>query len=107
MLAIGKDLLAAQVLLLLSPEAVGILLVLAGHLGLTDLHVALVHDIGRLLCIKALEVVRLDAMRGQHGLLSCRVFGHEVVSISIVNISASLKLFIGTLGGISVALFFC
>ena len=63
MLAIGKDLLAAQVLLLLGPEAVGVLLVLAGHLGLADLHVALVHDVGRLLCIKALEVVRLDAVR--------------------------------------------
>lgn len=106
MLAIGKDLLAAKVLLLLGPETVSILFVLLGHGSLADLHVALVHNGRCLLSIEALEVVWLDTVRCQHGLLSGRVFSHKVVLISVVNISASLQLFIGTLGGVSVTLLF-
>ena len=105
MLTIGEDLLAAQVLLLLCPESVGVLFVLAGHLSLANLHVALVHHVSRLLSIEALEVVWFHAMWCQHGLLGRWVFSHEVVSICIVNICRRLKLFIGTLGSISVALF--
>ena len=106
MLTIGKDLLAAQVLLLLGPETVSVLFVLLGHGGLADLHVALVHNGRCLLGIEALEVVWLDTVRCQHGLLSGRVLSHEVVLICILNIGASLQQFIGALGSVSVTLLF-
>ena len=66
MLAVGKDLLTAQMLLLLGPHALSILLILTRHLSLANLHITLIHDVSRLLSIEALEVVRLDAVWRQH-----------------------------------------
>ena len=66
MLAIGKDLLTAQVLLLLSPHTLGILLLLLSHLCLSHLHLTLVHHGSLLLGVEALEMVWLDAMWGKH-----------------------------------------
>ena len=62
-LTISKDLLAAQVLLLLSKQAFGICLLFTRHLGLTHLHLALIHNSLLLLSVHALEMVGLDAMR--------------------------------------------
>ena len=62
-LAICEDLLAAQVLLLLSEQTVGICLLFTHHLGLTQLHLALIHNSLLLLSVHALEVVGLNTMR--------------------------------------------
>ena len=62
-LAIGEDLLAAQVLLLLSEQTFGICLLFTRHLGFTHLHLALIHNSLLLLSVHALEVVGLDTMR--------------------------------------------
>ena len=61
-LAVGEDLLAAQVLLLLGPQAISFCLMFACHLSLTHLHLALIHNSRNLLLVHALEVVRLDTM---------------------------------------------
>ena len=62
-LAVGEDLLAAQVLLLLSEQTFGISLLFTRHLGLTHLHLTLIHNSLLLLGVHALEVVGLDTMR--------------------------------------------
>ena len=62
-LAVGEDLLAAQVLLLLSEQTFGISLLFTRHLGFTHLHLALIHNSLLLLGVHALEVVGLDTMR--------------------------------------------
>ena len=62
-LTIGEDLLAAQVLLLLSEQTFGICLLFTRHLSLTHLHLAFIHNSLLLLSVHALEVVGLDAMR--------------------------------------------
>ena len=62
-LAVSKDLLAAQVLLLLSEQTFGICLLFTHHLGLTHLHLALIHNSLLLLGVHALEVVGLNTMR--------------------------------------------
>ena len=62
-LAIGEDLLTAQVLLLLGPQAISILLMFAGHLSFTHLHLAFIHNSRHLLLVHAFEVVGLNTMR--------------------------------------------
>ena len=62
-LAIGEDLLAAQVLLLLSEQTFSISLLFTHHLGLTHLHLTLIHNSLLLLGVHALEVVGLDTVR--------------------------------------------
>ena len=62
-LAVSKDLLAAQVLLLLSEQTFGISLLFTRHLSLTHLHLALIHNSSLLLSVHSLEVVRLNTMR--------------------------------------------
>lgn len=103
-LAVGKHLLSAQAFLLKSPEALLILLLLFGHLSFLHLHLALVHNLRPLLHVHALEMVRLDAVGSEHGLLRGRVLRHEVVIVSVVNVSARLELLVRTLRVISVAL---
>ena len=105
-LTIGKDLLTAQVLLLLGPHTISILLILFSHLSLPHLHTTLVHHGSCLLGVETLEMVRLDAMWRQHRLLCCRVLCHEVVSIGRVHICGCLKLLVGTLSSVSVSLLF-
>ena len=62
-LTISEDLLAAQVLLLLSKQAFGICLMFTRHLSLTHLHLTLIHNSLLLLGVHALEVVGLDTVR--------------------------------------------
>ena len=103
-LTIGQNLLSAKMLLLESPHALLILLLLASHFSLFDLHLALVHDLLALVCVHSLKVVGLDAMRCQHGLLRCGVLRHEVVVVGVVHIGGCLQLLVRGLGSISVAL---
>lgn len=65
-LAVGEDLLSAQVLLLLSPKPLRFLLLLFRHFSLAHLHLTLVHDLASLLCVETLEMVRLHSVRSQH-----------------------------------------
>ena len=74
------------------------------HFCLAHLHLTLVHNFSRLLGIHALEVVGLDAMGSQHGLLSSGVLGHEVVGVGVVDVSLSLKLLVCALSKITVPL---
>ena len=65
-LTVSKHLLSTKMLLLLSPHSFSVLLLLLGHLGLTELHAALVHHSTLLLIVEALEVVRLDTVGSKH-----------------------------------------
>ena len=64
--AISQNLLATKVLLLHCPEALFVKELLLSHLGLTHLHLTLVHNVSLLLGVHALEMVGLDTMRSQH-----------------------------------------
>ena len=105
-LAVGKNLLSAQVLLLLSPESLCVLLILLRHFSLTHLLWTLVHDCPRLLRVESLEVIGLDTVRSQHWLLSLWVLSHKVVIIGVINIGARLELLVSSLGIVLVALLF-
>ena len=106
MLTIGENLLAAQSFLLKSPEAILLLLLFASHLGFTHLHLTLVHNCTFLFLAESLKVVGLDTVRGKHRLLCLRVLSHKVVVVGMIDISASLKLFVLRLSSISIALLF-
>ena len=102
--AVSEHLLAAEVLLLHGPHALLIEELLLGHLGLTHLHLALVHDVSLLLGIHTLEVVGLDAVGGEHRLLRGGVLSHEVMVVSMINISSSLELLVCALRNITIPL---
>ena len=106
-LTISQNLLSAKMLLLESPHALLILLLLASHFSLFDLHLALIHNLLALVSVHSLKVVRLDAMRCQHRLLRCGVLSHEIVVVSVVHIRGCLQLLILGLSSISVALLLC
>ena len=104
-LAIGQHLLSAKVFLLHGPHTLLICLLLFQNLRLAHLHFSLKHNCSFLLLVHSLEVIRLDAMGCKHRLLSRRVFSHEVVVISILNVCLGLKQLVGSLSVVSVALF--
>ena len=104
MLTVGQYLLSTEVLLLHGPHLLLILLLLFRHFSLLHLHCALIHDLLSLASVHALEMVGLDAVRRQHGLLCCGVLSHEVVGVGVSNISGSLKLLVSSLRSISIAL---
>ena len=64
--AVSENLLAAKVLLLHGPHTLLVLLLLAGHLSFSHLHLALIHDIGPLFSVHTLEMVGFDTMRCKH-----------------------------------------
>ena len=105
MLTVGQYLLSTEVLLLHGPHLLLILLLLFRHLSLLHLQCALIHDLLSLASVHALEMVGLDAVRRQHGLLCCGVLSHEVVGVGVSNISGRLKLLVRGLRSISIALF--
>ena len=104
-LTIGEDLLSAKVLLLEGPQSLFFLLCVLEHLGFLHLESSLMHDRILLLLGESLEVVRLDTVGGQHGLLSGWVLSHEIVVEGKVLLVASLVLHLGLVGGLSISLF--
>jgi hypothetical protein len=59
---IGEYLLAAQMLLLQSPQAIFILSLFLCHLGFLQLEVSLIENLLLLLSVHTFKVVRLDSM---------------------------------------------
>lgn len=90
--AVLEHLLAADVLLLLGPEALLLLGARLQHLLLPHLLLTLVKDRSLLLLVKALKVVWFDAMRSEHRLLSGGVFSHEIVVGCVGNVCGSARL---------------
>ena len=103
-LAVSKNLLAAEVLLLHGPEALLFLLRSLRHFCLFQLQVALEHNRVFLLLVESLEVVRFDTVRSKHGLFSLRVLSHEVVVIGVLDVSAGLKFLVVAGSQVSVSL---
>ena len=64
--AVSQNLLAAEVLLLHGPHTLLVLLLLAGHLSFSHLHLALIHDVSPLVSVHTLEMVGFDTMRCKH-----------------------------------------
>lgn len=90
--AVLQHLLAADVLLLLGPQAFLLLGTRLQHLLLPHLLLALVQDRSLLLLVKALEVVGFDAVRSEHGLLGGRVLSHEIVVGRVGDVCGSARL---------------
>lgn len=103
-LAVSKNLLAAEVLLLHGPEALLFFLCFLCHVCLFQLQVALEHHGVLLLLVESLEVVRFDTVRSEHGLFSLGILGHEIVVVGVVNISAGLQLLVVAGSNVSVSL---
>ena len=106
-LAVSKDLLSSEVLLLHGPESLLLLLCLSEHLGFLDLESSLVHHSSSLLGAESLEVVWLDSVWSEHRLLSLWVLSHEIVGQSKVLLVVALELSICVLSSLSVLLLLC
>ncbi len=106
-LAVGKNLLPAQVLLLHGPLALFLLLHLLLHFCLSQLQASLVHDLSLFLSIESFEVVGSDTVLREHALFAGRVLNHEVVVRSACHIGLSLELLVCALSVISVTLLLC
>lgn len=102
--AVLQHLLAADVLLLLGPEALLLLGARLQHLLLPYLLLTLVKDRSLLLLVKALEVVRFDAVRREHRLFSGGVLGHEIMVGRVGDVRGSARLTFFESGLVTVAL---
>lgn len=102
--AVSEHLLATDVLLLQSPEPLFLLLGFLEQFLLLDLESTLMHDLVLLRLAETFEMVRLHAVRGQHGLLGGWVFSHEIVVQSKVLVACALELHLSAEGSISVSL---
>jgi len=78
-LLVADDLQAAHVFLLHGPETLFFFFHVSEHFLFLHLLLALVKNGLLLLLVHSLEMVGLDAVRGQHAHFSLRVFRHEVV----------------------------
>ena len=105
LVAVGKDLLAAHMLGLKSPETLFFLSLLFEKGLLHELLISLVKDSILLLLIEALEVIGLDTMCSEHGLLGCGVLCHEIVCHGVAELSSLLLGPVLSLSHLSIALF--
>lgn len=104
-LTVSKQLLSAQVFLLKSPHFILLLLARREHLVVVALEGTLVHDSAHLVRCKSLKVVWLDAVGGEHALLSAGVFSHEIVVKREILLECSVSLFLKVFVLITVTLF--
>ena len=107
MLAVSKDLLSAQVLLLLSPETLGLFLLLFCHLCFSHLHRSFVHNGRFLALVHALEVIGLNSVSSERRSFSGGVFSHKVMVLCVLDISGCLQLLVVALGDVSITLLLC